>query len=400
MQDKVYSLANQGAASVFSFALIVVSTQLLSPEDFGFLSLVILVNLLVSVIPQSFIFMPIMSSAQKNEHHSKYFFNNFLILSICLIVVSLLLWLAFLFNIFDVNKYVNYYSIIFYFISFHVYEFTKKIMYVKNLHRKATIIEIIKFAVVFILMTTVFSEADIDMILIIASIGYICFIMFSYKNLGFTGFDLKYITQLVRKNYIFGVWIFLANTIQNINTNFYIYVSALLLPLEIIGVLNVVRSFIGISTVFFLAMDNYLTPKYAIMYAKKDVRSLNISAIRAYRKAGFPLLIIYILVGFFAENILNIVYGEYYAQYSSYVYLFLIANIFMYLTRPILMLAKTIGATRLIFNASLPPLIAVIGAGYIIIQEYQVNGALFIMLVTQLVSLISLLYFYRRTIIV
>lgn len=396
---KVFSLLNQIFASGFSFAIIIVSARLLIPDDFGVISLVIMISLLLSVISQSFINMPIMSNAFKNTHNKAYIFDNFLFQIILILIIIFIFYFFYFFNLFDMNDYFSYYLVVIYFSLFQVYEFIKKILFIENKHKLVTYLEIIKFLTSSIFLAYIIYSNDmlyINHILEIIIIGYFSFIVFSFRYIKIFNFDMQRFKNILEENYIFGKWIFLSNIIQNINSNFYIYISAFLLPLYIIGVLNAIRSLIGFSTVVFLALDNYLTPKFAKLYLEINAHKLTNKINNIYNKIAVGLFIIYILMSIFSDLILNIVYGEKLIEYANYIYIYLLANMFMFFTRPILILTKTIGMTKIMFSSSLPTLFFTMIFTYPIIYIFQVNGALFVMCLAQVIHLASLKYFYNK----
>lgn len=399
MKNKVYSLVNQVLASGFSFLIIIVSSRLLSPDEFGVISLIIMISMLVSVIPQSFITMPIMSNSFKEKDRNKYYYHNTIILIIFLLFVSVVFLLFYYNNCCNIQNYFSFYSILIYFSIFQIYELLKKIMFVKNTHNHVVAFEFLKLSASSVTLLLFFyynRYIGIDQILFSISFGYFLFSVSTLKNIKPHNFSLLYLKKVISNNYKFGKWIFVSNVIQNINSNFYMYVAALLLPLSMIGALNAVRSLIGFSTVIFLALDNYLTPKYAQLYLKKGKHELQKIIAGTYTKIGILLIALYFLIALFSEKILDLVYGKQYEQYAYFLYVFLVANIFMFYTRPILILAKTIGVTKILFLASLPTLIFTVLITYTSIDLFQVNGALFIMLSSQLIHLLSLLFFYKK----
>lgn len=400
MKNKLNSLLNQIFASGFSFLVLIISAKLLTGNDFGIISLIVLFVLTISVIPQSFIQMSVMSNSNKFTNKLYYFNNNSLLNIILIIFIIILLWCVYIINIFNVQNLFSFNSIVIYFISFQLYELTKKFLFVENKHIIATYLESLKLLVPTIIFSILILKENftfsIDSILIIVSIGYISFLIPCLKYFNFGNINFNDIKKITIENYHFGKWIFLSNTIQNINSNLYIYISAFILPIYIIGVLNAIRSFIGFSTVIFLTLDNYLTPKYASFYLANSKEKLENSVYSTYNKIGLLFIISYIFLGLFSEFILLIVYNKEISEYYYFIYFFLFANILMYYTRPIIVLSKTIGLTKILYLSSLPVLSFTIIFTYPMISYFETIGALTILCLGQLFHLISLKYFYKK----
>ena len=219
--------------------------------------------------------------------------------------------------------------------------------------------------------------------------------MVSVKNITALNIDLSYLKKIKKDNYVFGKWVFLSNTLQNINSNFYLFISAMLLPLSAIGALNSAKTLIGLATVVFLALDNYLIPKYAKRYMDYGREAIEREILPVFIRIGSILIFMYSLVAFFPNELMGFIFGENFAQYGYFLYYFLISSLLMFCTRPILILAKTIGETKVMYQAALPTLLFVLIVSYGVINFYGVDGALSIMLLAQLIYLASLIYFYK-----
>lgn len=399
MINKIMSLVNQVLASGFSFLIIVAASRLLSADDFGVITLIIMIAVLIAVIPQSFVLMPIMSNSFKEKNIESYFFHNGILLIAILLISSLIFFIFYINNYFSIQYFFGFFNVVVYFVSQQLYEFFKRIMFVKNLHRHITLYEVLKIltslSLVFLLVNESFT-ISIDTMLLAVTAGYLLFILFTVKHIKLVTINIDYFNLVKRKNYNFGKWIFISNTVQNINSNFYVYIAALLLPLNIIGALNAVRSLIGFSTVLFLALDNYLTPKYALFLSENNKEKLEETVMRTFNKIGLLLIGGSIMAVLFADEILSLIYGDEFAKYGYYLYFFLVANVFMFYTRPILILAKTIGVTKILFLASLPTLLFTLITTFSAIDLFKVNGALSIMCISQVIHLASLIYFYRK----
>jgi len=401
MKTKIYSLLNQIFASAFSFVVIILSARLLDTSEFGVISLIIMSSLLISVISQSFINMPIMSNALKRSlrDRERYLYDSFILQIVLVFFIVLIFSLFYYFNFFNMQAYFGFIAIIVYFATFQIYEFLKKILFIENNHKLVTSLEIVKFIFMLIgFIIVYFSDIDLDIsqILYIISFSYIAFILFSISYIKLTSFNKKRFQHLVIENYLFGKWIFLSNVIQNLNSNLYIYVSAFLLPLYVIGALNAIRSLIGFSTVIFLALDNYLTPKFSQLFLDLSIKDLTVKINKIYNKIGILLILVYMIMALYSDEIVRLIYGEDFIEYSYFMYVFLIANIMMFYTRPILILVKTIGLTKIMFLASIPTFIVTLIGVYPFIYFGGVDGALFMMLFVQVVHLISLKYFYNK----
>jgi O-antigen/teichoic acid export membrane protein len=396
---KFYSLTNQIIASAFSFSIVIIASRLLNSHDFGVMSIVIMVSLLVAILPQSFVTMPIMSNTYKHKDMDRYFFYNIVILLGILVFIGIILSITYAINLLMMQNYFSLLIVLGYFIVFQIYEFIKRVLFVKDLHRELTFYEIVKAVIFgsFLFAATYFDlQFDIDLILISLIVSYLVFILIIFKHIRRSAIDKFFFLHVVKENYHFGKWIFTSNTIQNLSSNIYMYIAALLLPLNIIGALNAVRSLVGFSTVIFLAIDNYLTPKYAQFYNQNSLLELEKMSQKIFLPLGYIFIFFSIGVGLFAEDLLGIVYGNDFKQYGYYLYYFLAANLLMFYTRPLLLLSKTIGLTKIMFFASIPTLLFSVIMTYPVVAMFHVDGALFIMLITQAVHLFGLHLYYKR----
>jgi len=397
--NPIYAVINQALSSCFTFGILIIASRVLPESHFGVYSLLVVVLALFALAPQAFVFMPMMSMSRDINSLGSIIYTHFSILCFLIFISLGLSTTLYFFNKESVIGYVNLIPILFWVVSFLLHEFLKRILYIGDKHKDLVFYEIIKAFSAIIALSLIYlwiGKLDIDAILIGLSFGYLCFSLAVIAKINILNNPSQSSKASYLENFDFGKWIFLGNGISYIQNNFFVYVTALLLPLETIAGLNAVRSLIGFSTVIFLAIDNYLAPKLIAIYQEQGFTQLCDKVKSFYLKIGWFIAFIYLIIGIFSESIIIIIFGERYADSSHYLQYFLIASFFGFMARPLLILSRTIHVTNIIFRGSIIPAIFALFCSYPVILIFQDMGAVSMSLLGSLLFLVSLSFFFFK----
>ena len=391
--NPIYALMNQALSSFFTFGVLILASRALPTNEFGIYSLLVLTLALFSLAPQAFVFMPMMSMSKDFSSLNLRIYSDFLILCLMLLISLGVGIVLYYFNLTSVGEYVSLGSLICWVVSFQGHEFLKRVLYISDRHRALVLYEIVKLVGAILALALLYfwhGKFDIDTILIGTTFAYLCFSCIAISRADFpTSFTINPIGTFA-KNFAFGKWIFLGNGISYFQNNFFVFVTALLLPLETVAGLNAVRSLIGFSTVIFLAIDNYLAPKLAGVYQSEGLENLINKVISFYLRSGWIIAVIYVGIGLFSENLVTMIFGERYADSSVYLNYFLVVSFLGFMARPFLILSRTIHATKIIFWGSVGPAIFALVFSYPLIFTYGDIGAVSMAVLGSLLFLVSL----------
>lgn len=393
----VFAVMNQAIASGYTFLLLVVASRVLEVNDFAKYSLIILVINAITIAPQAFAFMPLLSNSTSPKKLDSRIGSDFIFMLLTIIIqLTLVSFILILFGILDEIG-ANIFLIILLIFLFQSYEFLKRIIFVRNDHKFLLLIETIKLTSTFVFIKICFDYSvtySIDQIILGMLIGYASFIIAMKKDMLTIFSNIKIKKHYFQFNFNFGKWVFVGNLISYLQNNFFVYVSAIVLSLEIVAGLNAIRSLVGVSTVIFLSIDNFLAPKLAIILEKNGYIYMLKIIKKIYFKISIVIAIIYSISSIFHYELITIIFGSNFSEYSYFLPYFLFGSFFAFLSRPVLILSRTVGLTEVLFYGSLIPAIIVVLFSYFLITTFGVHGSLLVTIFSNITMAASLIIFY------
>ena len=382
--SKLSYLNNQILFSGFNFIVLFFATRNLSLQDFGEFSYAYSFIPLLNIPLLVFVNLPILnfySKWAKINKEDNYLSNNLLICLSISIITSLILY-------FILVKTKTLESNVFYFVSFfliyQIYDFIRRVYIVKNRTKASNFFEIIKiFSLIFLVTCLGYYSLwgvlsfIMGLIFILVISNSLYFIFSKIKVFLFNDFKL-----ICEESFSFGKWIFLSNAIQTLSSNMYVYIGGIMLTSESIARLNAPKIFLGLTTIFLLAMDNYYTPLISHKFHEKKISFK--SQLQLIFKDIKVLVLLYPLVSiiliFFQDNIVSFLFGSDYAQ-ENFLWGFLVIGFLYLLTRPFIILLRVFNKTKFIFQSSVIVFAIVSLITYPLISNFDTFGALCIGLI-------------------
>lgn len=396
--DKFAYLINQILYSLFTFSVTFFAARFLSMHNFGEFSYAYSFIALLNIVPLAFVYFPMMnfySRWKKNE--SSYVCSNITINLILSIFLSGSLW-AILYFTKTIPENI-YLFILFYFV-YQSYEFFRRLFIVKQEMKILNKLELIKLLlfILFLSALTFFNAWKVKYLIISLTIVIVFanFISFAYSKIKInTNPDL---TKVSTESFSFGKWILMSNIVQNVSSNLFIYLSGILLTAESVARLNAPKLFLGVTTIFLLSMDNYYTPKIA----KKRIE-FKVNFVEEFKNIILELRFFYLifflgslLITYYQDFILSLVFGEKYAMGENYLWGYILVGLIYSLTRPFLILFRVFENTKFLFQSSSWVLVLVLLITYPLMKVYGAFGGITAMIIGNLVQLLIFLVYLKR----
>lgn len=183
----------------------------------------------------------------------------------------------------------------------------------------------------------------------------------------------------------FGKWLGLAEASQWFSTQFVYYLAAAVIGSVASGALKAGQTLLGPVAAFLAFFTSYLP----ILFAGELERSGTLGRkVRWSFSAILPLVIAYSLVAaFFAEPLLEYVYGPKYGQYASVVELFAIYYVALSFSTVAVAMLSARGMTRQIFAGTAAGAALSLAAGWLLLREFGPAGGVAGMLASWAVSM-------------
>ncbi|HUN16539.1 MAG TPA: hypothetical protein PK622_07000 [Saprospiraceae bacterium] len=380
LNSKYLVLADQALFSGMSFITTIWIARSIDAASFGIYSAWILaIYLFVSAVG-AWIIQPFQIKYNKINDKGAYltfiFWAQF----------GLLIFIAFLINLFGYIFQIHQLELILYFgFGFIFYDFVRKVLLVMDQINTVFIVNLFVslFGLGSMLYLTRAEKFTIDNFMFITSIIY--FSVFIFALFYLKPFQLNIIH--VRRHFTYhveqGKWFFMTAISQWWAGNLFVVASGVYLGAVALGALRLAQSLFGILNVILQTFENYVLPQTAskmndsipegIAYLK------NLSL-----KAAWIFSPILILSFIFAKDILVLAGGIQYADYAFVVQGLSLLYVFIYISQPLRCIIRSLEFNKVFFKGYLITLAFAILFSHLILSNFGLYGVLFGLIVSQL----------------
>ena len=388
-------LIYQVLQSSFTFLLMFFSIRFLSLENFGDFSYAYSLIPLFTIIPLTLIYLPLINFYPRKNLKNKYLAQKSIINFFIAFILSLLLSITLFFTQIITDN-ILFFSMFFF--LYLIYEFGRRAVMVKHKMRYLCITELLKlFLLMFLIFLLHFFENfSIRNLIFILILSILIINFFLYKNLSIQRLDLKYVNSFKNESYSFGKWILISNFIQNLGSNFFIYISFILLTSEEIALINAPKIILGLSTITLLAIDNYYSIKISNKIANTSSQIVNV-----FFKMINELKYFFIIIFFFSfviifnqDFISYLIFGDKYINKQNFIWCFILVGLIFSLTRPFIIIYKVFDKTKVIFRSSLLMFAFSILFSFPMLYYFGPLGGLSVMIIASVLQFIYFLTYF------
>ena len=387
--SKLVVLADQAVFSGSSFAITLLIARILSPDDFGIFTSIVLFNYLLISISNSIVIQPLQVIIAKIENRSSYLSFTFFAQASIILLMSIITFALLQFQV-DFIKGLNSYApgIILFTSGFLFHDFHRKLFLARGSVLQALIIDsaagigqVGTFAVAYFWANFGFSEV-INMM----GISYIPSLLLS---IGMLKPHLKGAYEW--KNYLSqhltqGKWLLMTSVLQWWANNLFMVASGIFLGTRALGALRLVQSFFGVLNVLLQTFENYALPQAALLFqssmeeSKLYLRQISLKGSIIF---GSVLLIVFL----FSKEIITLGGGAEYADFGYLVKGMALLYFVIFVGYPIRMAIRMMVLNRLFFiGYVISFLFSLISFNYLL-SEWGLMGAIIGLIVNQLIIL-------------
>lgn len=271
------------------------------------------------------------------------------------------------------------YSLWFAFLGWQLQEYVRRILYTRGYVFQAVVNTVIANSVRLILMLVWAEQGSLSGIAGLDAIAWGA-IAALVPGLWFTR---KYFTrnyanlrQTWERNWSFGRWITGGNIASWISVEFYPILTAGMISFAAAGAYRALQNLVAPIHILLRATDTYLTPRAARLYTQNGEQALERTMRLVYVLAGIPTLFFIGLGVMFREQILSLLYGETYLEYSQGIVLMAIFYALLFAYWPLQTTLKAARISRPIFIANLVATFLMFTAGIWMIYRWGVYGTI------------------------
>ncbi len=404
MKKKLFlSFADQGIVSVSNFLLIIILARIFDKADFGFISFLLFIGVLINNIQISLITQPhnVIAANLGKKSYEKYT-NGALglqILSIIiLIVISVLIYAlqyTGLINLYDNISFIMF--SIFYLTLKQIQDFFRRILFTSGHINQIVIGDFIAYGGgVLVLLFVLYLKIEIlYQIIILITIPFILSIFYLLiTNKIEHKFSTKDMLYTSKKSFDFAHWSFLSALTSWLGTRVFPITLGLLVSMEAVAVYAVLMNIINTLNPIFHTLTNFLTTVFAKVSEKSNLLKQTINVFFAL----LPIIIIsMIILILYPKEILSFLYGETYIEYIKLLQ-YISLSIFLIALANILQLyLRASQNVKYIFKSFLYSSIFSLTLGTYLIYIYQIQGAVLAFISSWIISDILLSFYVFKS---
>ena len=187
------------------------------------------------------------------------------------------------------------------------------------------------------------------------------------------------------QNWSFGRWLlgsFLANWAA---VEFYPILTAGLISFAAAGAYRALQNLVAPIHLLLRAIDTFLTPRASKLYAKDGLQALTHTLRSIYLAIALPVIAILMIALAFPEQLLSLIYGDTFLEYSDGVILMALFYALMFAYWPLQSIFKAAQLSRPIFIANILAIVSMFTVGIWAILNWGVYGTIIGQVVNALV---------------
>lgn len=260
-----------------------------------------------------------------------------------------------------------------------LHEFLRRVLYTRGTVLQALIITAVSNAVRLTLMVWWINEATLtglDGLYAIAwgsLAGILPGLWFTRKYWTKQPYN---ILQTWRHNWDFGRWVTGGILANWVSVEFYPVLTAGMVSFAAVGAYRALQNIVAPIHMLLRALDTYLTPRAALNYRKKGFTELSRTLRLTYKVTFIPVIGLLILGILLRDQLLNLLYGDTYLEYSQGLLLMSLYYALLYAYWPLQSVLKAARLSRPIFIANIAAIGTMFTIGILAIRVWDVYGTI------------------------
>lgn len=184
------------------------------------------------------------------------------------------------------------------------------------------------------------------------------------------------ILQTWRHNWDFGRWVTGGILANWVSVEFYPVLTAGMVSFAAVGAYRALQNIVAPIHMLLRALDTYLTPRAALNYRKKGFTELSRTLRLTYKVTFIPVIGLLILGILLRDQLLNLLYGDTYLEYSQGLLLMSLYYALLYAYWPLQSVLKAARLSRPIFIANVAAIGTMFTIGILAIRVWDVYGTI------------------------
>jgi len=284
-------------------------------------------------------------------------------------------------------------------LAWQLQEYIRRALYTRGEVIQATINTIITNGIRIALLIYLAGQDDLSGIAGLLAIGIgdsVAVLVGAWQTRTYWGRRFENVKLTWVKNWRFGSWIAGGNILNWLSVEFYPVLAAGIISFAAAGAYRALQNLVAPIHMLLRAIDTYLTPRAARAFKEGGISTLKQILRLSYLVAGIPTFILFAIVLVFPKPLLQLLYGESYAEYSEGIFLMAIFYLLLYLGWPLQIALKAGRNSQPIFIANAAAVVAMFTFGVWAIYQWGVYGTIFGQIVNAVIMTIILYTSWRQ----
>ena len=188
--------------------------------------------------------------------------------------------------------------------------------------------------------------------------------------------EMQSLSSTFKNNWAFGRWVLGGSIASWISVEFYPVLTAGMISFAAAGAYRALQNLVAPIHLLLRAIDTFFTPRAARLYEQAGRPGMARMLSLIYLATAVPMLGILAVAVLFREQLLHLLYGETYLEYSQGIVLMVVFYSLLYAYGPLQSAFKAMRRSRPIFIANIVATIAMFTFGVMAILRWGVYGTL------------------------
>tara|TARA_B100000989_G_scaffold250537_1_gene198314 strand:- start:562 stop:1365 length:804 start_codon:yes stop_codon:yes gene_type:complete len=203
--------------------------------------------------------------------------------------------------------------------------------------------------------------------------------------------------EVLKRHWKMSKWLSSSALLMWFSGNYFFVVTALLLGPATVGIFRASSNIIGIFNILFLGLENIIPQSASKYFVISGIAGLKSYVKKLVLIGGLAISCASVILIIFAEPLIIAVYGEEYAGNGYILIWYSIISILIYLILPFNIGLRTLEKTQPQFISYLVTVFFSLITANFLISNFELNGAMFGMMINQLIMLFVAILFFERS---
>ena len=393
----ILSVFDQGIVSLSNFLTTVIAARTLAPDQFGIFSLFYATLLILSGIQNALITGPIrVLGVQKTGGETTSYFHAQIYLQLILgIVISLISVTVLIASASAKSSTGISFSLCVFFVQLQ--ELARVILATRLSLVSLLLLDVLTHSARIVLVMMLAMGDELTTSSLFLAIGIPCAITASMflRLHRMEGMQLKVLLMRALENWIFGRWSLVETFAYMVSSQFYFYITALMVSIESVGALNAVLSVLNLVNVLLSGVMGF-----AIPIARQRLLNVSFNAWKSWlKRVGIALtmcvLVLWIAITVLARPLISFTFSDFYAEYAYLIQIIGFSYVFRSVNTVLIAAYRTAELPQVGSSAQLASAILSLLIAYPLIKTFGVGGAALGFVVTQIAWTLVYMYYLR-----